>query len=183
MDADQIRYYLLRQMAITHDGEFSLEDLEQKISSDLADDLGNLLNRMVTLAQKYNLNELVPPQKWSKQAQELYEESALTIKEYNTHMDEFMFHMALSRLWKFINQTNAYFHSQEPWKVAQKDSEQFKEILSATAHALRTIALLLWPVMPQKMEALLASLGKEINLQTNSIDLLIHREMAANIYE
>ena len=74
--ADQVRYYLLRQMAITHDGEFSIEDLEQKISSDLADDLGNLLNRMVTLAQKYNLNELVPPQKWSKQAQELYEESA-----------------------------------------------------------------------------------------------------------
>ena len=87
-----------------------------------------------------------------------------------------MFHMALSRLWKFINQTNAYFHSQEPWKVAQKDSEQFKEILSATAHALRTIALLLWPVMPQKMEALLASLGKEINLQTNSIDLLVQEK-------
>ena len=57
----------MRHMAITHDGEFSLEDLEQKISSDLADDLGNLLNRMVTFAQKYNLNELVPPQKWSKQ--------------------------------------------------------------------------------------------------------------------
>ena len=46
----------MRQMAITHDGEFTIEDLEQKISSDLADDLGNLLNRMVTLAQKYNLD-------------------------------------------------------------------------------------------------------------------------------
>ena len=96
----------------------------------------------------------MPPQKWSKVSQELYEESLITNNEFQAHMDEFMFHMALARLWKFINQTNAYFHSQEPWKVAQKDPEQFKEILSATAHSLRTIALLLWPIMPKKMEAI-----------------------------
>ncbi len=172
--ADPVRYYLMRQMAITHDGEFTIEDLEQKISSDLADDLGNLLNRMVTLAQKYNLAQLVPPQKWSKVSQELYEESLITNNEFQAHMDEFMFHMALARLWKFINETNAYFHSQEPWKVAQKDPEQFKEILSATAHSLRIIALLLWPIMPKKMEELLASLGVELNLSVNNIDPLAH---------
>lgn len=174
--ADPVRYYLMRQMAITHDGEFSIDDLEQKISSDLADDLGNLLNRMVTLAQKYNLNEIKTPSNWSKPAQELYVESMAMIKEYSEHMDDLMFHMALARLWKFINQTNAYFHSQEPWKVASTNQEQFKEIISATAHSLHTIGLLLWPVMPQKMEELLASLGAKINTHTNNVERLIHDE-------
>ena len=120
--ADPVRYYLMRQMAITHDGEFSTQDLEQKISSDLADDLGNLLNRMVTLAQKYNLNQITAATKMVKPSTRAYMKKSLAcIKEYQVHMNEFMFHMALSRLWQFINQTNAYFHSQEPWKVAQKD--------------------------------------------------------------
>ena len=147
-------------------------DLEQRISSDLADDLGNLLNRMVTLALKYAIDELMPPQKWSKPAQELYQESLAMMKEYQLHMDEFMFHMALGRLWKFINQTNAYFHAQEPWKIAQKDQAHFKEVLSATAHALQTIAVLLWPVMPKKMEQLLASIGVKINLAVNTVEQL-----------
>jgi methionyl-tRNA synthetase len=172
--ADQVRYYLMRQMAITHDGEFGVDDLEQKITSDLADDLGNLLNRMVTLAQKYNLDQITPPQKWSSSAQALYEESLAMNNEFQVHMDEFMFHMALARLWRFINQVNAYFHAQEPWKIAQKDQEKFKEIISATAHALQIIALLLWPVMPRKMEQLLASLGVTLDLQKNNIEPLAH---------
>ncbi len=170
--ADSVRYYLMRQMAITHDGEFTTADLEQKISSDLADDLGNLLNRMSTLALKYNLKELVPPQKWSAPALGLYQEGVAAVKEYQKEMNEFMFHMALARLWKFISQTNAYFHSQEPWKVAQKDPAQFAEILSATAHALHMVATLLWPVMPQKMELLLASIGVTLELNRDYITQL-----------
>ena len=94
--ADPVRYYLMRQMAITHDGEFSIDDLEQKISSDLADDLGNLLNRMITLAQKYNLESNCAATKMVKSAaKELYEESLAMNNEFQVHMDEFMFHMAL----------------------------------------------------------------------------------------
>ena len=172
--ADQVRYYLMRQMAISHDGEFTIEDLEQKISSDLADDLGNLLNRMVTLAQKYNAHTVTAAPNWSKPSQELYQESLAMLKEFQLHMDECMFHMALSRLWRFINQINAYFHSQEPWKVAQKNPELFNEIISCTAHALRVTAILLWPVMPKKMEQLLESLGEKIDHTTNMIDSVAH---------
>ena len=172
--ADPVRYYLMRQMAITHDGEFSIDDLEQKISSDLADDLGNLLNRMVTLALKYNVTTLQPPVKLSAAAQNLQDECKKMVRLYQEQMDECMFHMALSQVWRFINLTNAYFHSQEPWKVAQKDQEQFKEIIYTTAAALRTIAIMLWPVMPVKMERLLASLGIEFTLDTNYVEHLYH---------
>ena len=172
--ADPVRYYLMRQMAITHDGEFTTADLEQKISSDLADDLGNLLNRMATLAVKYTVTNVAAPAQWSSAAQELQQESLKAIKEYQHEMDHYMFHMALARLWKFISQTNAYFHSQEPWKVAQKDPAAFAEIISATSHALHTIAILLWPVMPQKMEMLLASIGQKVDANINYVEQLSH---------
>jgi methionyl-tRNA synthetase len=81
----------------------------------------------------------------------------------------------LSRLWKLVNQTNAYFHAQEPWKLSKSDPEKFKEVLSATCHSLRTIAVLLWPIMPQTMETLLGSIGIKFNITKEAwsgLDLL-----------
>ncbi len=172
--ADQVRYYLLKQMAITHDGEFSIEDLEQKISSDLADDLGNLLNRMVTLSLKYEKSNLVPPAVLCPETQKLIDECHEAVQEYCTQFEMGLFHMALARLWKFINQTNAYFHAQEPWKLAKTNPVLFDEIMWATAHALHTSAILLWPVMPQKMERLLESLGLSFNFAVDQIQPLAH---------
>ncbi len=174
--ADPVRYYLLRQLAITHDGEFSIEDLEQKISSDLADDLGNLLNRMATLALKYNLAVLQPPQKMSAQTNALSEASRKMVAEFQQQFETGMFHMALAALWKFISQTNSYFHAQEPWKLAQLHPALFAEIMWATAHSLHTTALLLWPVMPKKMERLLESLGSGLSLDEDQISLLLSQE-------
>ena len=103
---------------------------------------------------------------------ELYQEVLVMNNEYQIHMNEFMFHMALNKLWRFINQTNAYFHAQEPWKLATKEPARFKEIISATAHSLQAIALVLWPVMPEKMEQLLESLGVTRNAHINSLDIV-----------
>lgn len=178
--AEPVRYYLMKQLAITHDGEFSIEDLEQKISSDLADDLGNLLNRMVMLAQKHHLEQVNSPREWSAPAIKLQEESVALLKDFQLHMDEFMFHLALARLWKFISQVNAYFHSQEPWKLAKQNPAQFTEVISATAHSLRIIALLLWPVMPEKMEQLLASLGIRFDIKNPEFKKLLLNEWNQN---
>jgi methionyl-tRNA synthetase len=170
--ADEVRYYLMKQLAITHDGEFSIDDLEQKISSDLADDLGNLLNRMVTLAHKYDVYESKPTAIWSSEALALRNEAAITMQEFQMHMDECMFHLALSRLWRFISQINAYFHAQEPWKVAKKDMALFKEIISATSHCLYQVGLLLWPVMPKKMEQMLESLGWPLDGEKYKLEII-----------
>lgn len=162
--SEPVKFYLLRQLPVSQDADFSYAGLEQHINSDLAGGLGNLLNRLVALAEKNGLQTIEKQANWSLPSRELYEESIATIKEYQEHLKDYYYHMALGRLWRLVNQTNAYFHAQEPWKLAQKEPERFKEVLSATAHSLRTIALLLWPVMPQTMEKLFQSLGVRFEL-------------------
>jgi methionyl-tRNA synthetase len=168
--AEPIRYYLLRQIAINQDGDFSIADVEKRIESDLANDLGNLLNRVVALAEKFGAMIVSAQESKSDASVSLHNESIQTIKEFCAYLDDYMFHHALACLWKFIHATNAYFHGQEPWKIAQTNPVLFVEIISVTCHSLRTIAILLLPVMPQKMEELLASLGTPFNHEHDTLE-------------
>jgi methionyl-tRNA synthetase len=161
---EPVKYYLLRQLPINQDGDFSYLGLEHHINADLVGGLGNLLNRMVALAEKNNVQKINVPQEWSAEAQMLFDEYNATMKEYKQHFEDYSFHVALARLFKLVNQTNAYFHGQEPWKIAKSNPVLFNQIISATCHSLRGIALLLWPIMPHKMETLLKSIGVQFNL-------------------
>ena len=169
---DQVRYYLMRQIAVNTDGEFSIADLEQRINSDLANDLGNLLQRMSTLARKNDLFEVRPPEAWSPAALSLRDAAWSTIEQFRQYMDECEFHLALAALWRFIHQVNAYFHEQEPWKISKADSVRFAEIISATCHSLRMIGILVAPIMPVKMAVLLGAIGTTCNTEGSCLEEL-----------
>lgn len=161
---DQVRYYLLRQMPITQDGSFTFRDLTEHINADLANSLGNLLNRTIALAHKYDLGTVPAMSSWSLAAQELQNKLRDVFKLYNDNMNNGMFHIALADLWRFIGDVNAYFHTTEPWKVAAHDKALFSQIIAASCHSLRAIGLMLWPIMPHKMEQLLIALGTPLEL-------------------
>lgn len=172
--ADPVRYYLMRHMAINHDSDFSIHDLEQRIASDLANDLGNLLNRMLTLALKNNLST-VPEQKvWSEGALDLRDHCWDAIEDYEQLIEDGSIHLALARLWRFINQVNGYFHAQEPWQLVKTDEVKFAEVISAACHSLYAIGVLLLPVMPKKMTELLQNLGVVLHEGPNHIDELVN---------
>ena len=160
---DEVRYYLISQLAVTHDSEFSISGLKEHISRDLANDLGNLLNRTVTLALQNNLSVIEVPKHFSMESENLKKELSITYKQFASYMNEVSFHMACSELWKFIAKVNQYFHASEPWKL-KNDKEKFQEVIFVSCSSIRAIANLLQPVMPNKTEQLLASIGAKLDL-------------------
>lgn len=171
--ADAVRYYLVSHLSIAQDSNFSTHDLEEKINADLANNLGNLLNRVILLAEKYDIHELPVIKEWSADAQALHKESIETVHEVAAYMQQCSFHMATSRIMHFVSKVNAYMHANEPWKIARTDRDLFIEILSAVVHSLRTISILFWPIMPNKMAQLLASLSIDLTIDKNYIESLV----------
>lgn len=174
---EAVRYYLMRQMAITQDGRFDIKDLEERISADLANNLGNLLNRMLTLATNHGLHEVNAPATLESASAALREKCGDTFRGYWEEMNKYSVHLALAQAWRFLSDINAYFHAQQPWTLATRNKELFAEVIASTCQGLYAIGLMAWPIMPKKMEELLAALGHKVDLTTD-----YERELRENIW-
>jgi methionyl-tRNA synthetase len=164
---DQVRYYLMRHFSIAQDGQFDLKDIEEHITADLANGVGNLLSRTVALALNNKCERISPPVLLEPASEALREKCKETFKFYWEEMNKCSFHLALSELWKFISLVNAHFHTMQPWVLAKTNHELFLETLSVTCHSLYAIGHMLWPVMPDKMEVLLNTIGTPLNKNIN----------------
>lgn len=167
--ADVVRYILIRYVPINQDAEFSKELINAMASSDLADDLGNLVQRVTLLAQKYEYCVLRAPERWSAKTDALQKSFLDMVHDVDQLWKSYQLHMMYGRIWIFIKQVNAYFHDQAPWKQIKDDVLAFEETLSATAHCLLRIAWYIWPVMPQKAEEIFKFLGSSFeNIARNA---------------
>ncbi len=164
---EAVRYFLMRNFPISHDGQFDLKSLEDHVAADLANNLGNLLSRTVTLALNNGLQEVKPPTELETATVALREKCAEMYRMYWEEMNKGFFHIALAEAWKYLSAVNAYFQEFKPWVLCKNDPEMFQEVIYASCHSLYAVAVLLWPVMPTKMEQLLASLGHTFKKNIN----------------
>ncbi|MDI6741664.1 MAG: methionine--tRNA ligase [Smithella sp.] len=165
---DAFRYFLLRDMAFGLDSNFSEEAFVQRLNSDLANDLGNLVSRTITMAIKYCEGKVPDVQEAAKNPS-LREAALKAVGEVENSFQDMALHKALIAVWDFINITNKYIVENEPW-VLGKDSAN-KEKLTAIMYdllaALRAIAVMLSPFMPQTAEKILRQIGFHDDEQLN----------------
>ncbi|WP_099975260.1 methionine--tRNA ligase [Lactobacillus terrae] len=162
---DALRYYLMRAMPFGNDGMFTPEDFVDKVNYDLANDLGNLLNRTVSMINKYDDGKILSVKTISEYDKSLEDKYAETITTYRDQMDKFQFPDALASVWSLISRANKYIDETQPWVLAKDESkkEELQSVLGHLAETLRLVALLIAPVMTQAPAKIFEQLGLSID--------------------
>lgn len=161
--ADAFRYFVTREMNVGQDSEFSNDLFMTRYNSDLANDLGNLLNRVLTMTPRY-CGETFPARTVDEEPeQELEKVWAETESQVVALYEEFQFHKGLELAFNFVRSINRYAEQRSPWKLAKSEDEKDKQIvatsLSLMAEGLRRAVGIIQPVMPETTEKVYALLG------------------------
>ena len=158
---DPLRYYLMRALPFGADGIFTPEDFIERINYDLANDLGNLLNRTVSMINQYQDGQIVPvPVAQDKFGKDLQDTAAKVISEYHEQMDALHFSQALDSIWKLVARANKYIDETTPWVLNKENkTEELSHVMSNLAESLRLIAIMIYPVMTETAPNIYAQLG------------------------
>lgn len=160
---DAVRYYLMRAISFGQDGIFTPEDFVGRINFDLANDLGNLLNRTVSMINKYNDGKIEATgvsTEFDASLEEVVEE---TISHFHKAMDKFEFNVALADVWTLISRTNKYIDETAPWVLAKSEDDKAKlnNVLYHLAENLRIAGALLQPFMRATSGKIFEQLGMD----------------------
>ena len=166
LGADALRYFLLRELVFGQDGSFSFDALVQRYNSDLANGLGNLASRTLTMINRYFKGEVpYPSHGASKTAADtaIAEAARKTIHEFGALFDQFHFSRALEAAWALVAAVDKYIVENEPWALGEKQDEDSRSrlatVLYTAAEALRIATALAYPVMPEATAKIWTQMG------------------------
>ena len=169
---DPFRYYLMREATYGQDADYSKRAMVQRINSDLANDLGNLLNRTIGMQKKYFdskvvLNEVTDT--FDAEIKALWEEVLVNVEK---RMNEYQFSEALKEIWKFISRMNKYIDECEPWKLAKDEDskDRLSTVMYNLVEGLYKIAALISPFMPDTAQKMLNQLGLEVDAEKMKLE-------------
>ncbi len=156
---DAIRYFFMAEVSLGQDGSYSHEAIVNRINANLANDLGNLAQRSLSMIAKHCDAQVPQYGKFNNEDKEILKKANALLEQSVEFMDKQAIHKMLSNIWKVVADTNRYFASQEPWALRKTDPERMASVLYVTAEVLRHVAILTQPVMPQSSASLLDLLG------------------------
>jgi len=156
---DELRYYLMKEVSHGSDGNISLKSLEACINSDLANNYGNLCQRIFSFVKNNCNNKLVATEKKSKSDIKFLEETNQLLKNLRNEMDNQNLNSYVKSVVRISFLTNKYINDEEPWKLKDKDNEKMNNILQLSCEHIARISLLLNPIIPESSEKVLDALN------------------------
>ncbi len=160
---DAVRYYLLRNLSFASDGDFSRDGLIQRYNDELAKDLGNLLNRVVTMTNRYRGGTIPVPGPGGDLEKDLQSVAAESHQRAKEELEAWEIGNALHSIWNVVRRSNQYLEQSEPWRLARQPEKeaQLNTVLYSAAEAMRLLAIYLAPFIPNASDRIMSQLGLE----------------------
>ena len=158
---DPVRYYLMREMVLGNDANFTMESFIKRYNSDLANDFGNLLSRVTNLLTKFFESKTPKFEDDSKEGNSIKNNGIELINNVSTKIEEMKVNEAIEIILQFIRSVNKYLEVMAPWKLVKSDMESAGKVLFTAAEALRVTSLLLSPIMPNRTSIILKTFSAE----------------------
>jgi methionyl-tRNA synthetase len=152
---DPMRYFFLREVSFGQDGSYNHEAIVARINADLANDLGNLAQRSLSMVNKQLGGSLSTPKKYSQNDKAILKAAKNMTASVRKAMNAQQIHQALSTIWSVVAEANRYFAGEAPWALAKTDPTRQKTVLYVTVEVIRHVAILVQPFMPESASKLL----------------------------